>query len=215
MPKNDLMGVAPQDLANNAAGVSLTPLESTFLDALLDLFLHTGDPGYPEHGDRHAPGSEEVIEYTKPAKGAPKMLLALFRKGEACGLDAMEVNYLREWVLSRGVHWLSAEKVGLGEDMKARLVFRNPVVRKIINAASEKGMCLGTCASREEIADYYTQRMRSTLLPEVVKDNAADKLARLMGYYPKETGGGGGSVNVQINCVNPYGPKMEVVKDEG
>ena len=52
-----------------------------------------------------------------------------------------------------------------------------------------------------------------TFLPEAVRDNAADKLAKLKGFYPDNSGKGGGQANVQINFINPYA-KPEVVVNE-
>ena len=91
-------------------------------------------------------------------------------------------------------------------------MLRNPVIRRVINAAASLGLCNGTTASKEEIADFYTRRMRCEVLPDAVRNDAADKLAKLMGYNPKSEGGQG-SVTVQINCVDPYAlpPKAEVV----
>ena len=214
MSKYDLTGVAPQNAETDRRGVSLTHSESRFLEALVDLYDKTGEPGYPDFGDRHAPGSENIDISKREPKSAPPALVRVFDLGKEIGLGGLEVNYLREWILAKGVHWLSAERVGLGEDLQARRVFRNPVVRRIINAAAETGVCMGTVATKEELADWFTQRMRSEMLPESIKDNAADKLARLMGWYPKDSGGGSGNVNVQINCVNPYGKEVEVKSDE-
>ena len=230
MANYELKGVAPQNSAPDTPGVSLSSLEQAFLDDMLHAFLYVWQFKKKEyHTQNECP--YEVIEkgsrISKEKVVAKKMadevdsanekklvpeggtMRALYKMGNRIGLSREEVNYIREWIILRGVHWLSCEGVGLGEDMKARLMFRNPLVRKIINAASERGMCVGTTASREEVLDYYTQRMRSTILPEVFKDNAADKLAKMLGYYPKEGSGGAGTVNVQINCVNPYGGNAE------
>jgi hypothetical protein len=133
----------------------------------------------------------------------------LRRLGEKAGLREIDVNYIKGWVVYQGVHWNACACTGVDEDMEGTRVFRNPVVRKILNAASELGLCNGTTATKEEVADFYTQRMRSPILPDAVRDNAADKLARLLGYYPKENGGGQGVVNVQINCLNPYAKPVE------
>ena len=199
MAKRELMGVAPQELATDAAGVSLTPPQSAFLDSLLDFKMNESKEGYARYERRIKPGVTESLP-----------LALLYQRGKEIGLTPREVDYIREWVLNKGIHWLSAEKVGLGEGMEARLIFRNPVVRTIINGASQRGMCVGTVASKDEVADYYTQRMRSFSLPQVLRDRAAEGLSKLMGYYPKEGSGGGQTVNVQINCVNPYGKETEV-----
>ena len=216
MPKNDLIGVPPQELATDAQGVSLTPPQATFLDSLYDLMLNLGKPGYPTKGNKHCGTWEEEGEV--PASTSTKAharVQELYALGEAASLSEREVDYIREWVINRGLHWLSIEKIGLGEGLEARLVFRNPVVRTIINAASERGMCVGTVASKDEVADYYTQGMRNFSLPKVMRDRSAEGLAKLMGYYPKEGSGGGQTVNVQINCVNPYGTPVDAeVTDE-
>ena len=225
MANYELQGVAPQNSAPDTPGVSLTLFERSFLDQMLHAFLtvwtvkrkdyrttneesEDDSPRARKKRERaEAKRMAEEVDEGSLTKLVPecRTMRTLYKMGNRIGLSREEVNYIREWIILRGVHWLSCEGVGLGEDMKARLMFRNPLVRKIINAASERGMCVGTTASREEVLDYYTQRMRSTILPEVFKDNAADKLAKMLGYYPKEGSNGGGTVNVQINCVNPYG----------
>lgn len=215
MPKNELMGVAPQNLPDNAPGVSLTPPQVTFLDALYDLMLNIGKPGYPTSGNVHCGSWEEKAAPAVKGSSAFNKLNELIALGEAAGLRKQEVEYIQEWVVNKGLHWLSAENVGLGEGMEARLAFRNPVVRAVINAASERGLCVGTVASKDEVADYYTQRMRSFSLPQVLRDRAAEGLSKLMGYYPKDGSGGGQTVNVQINCVNPYGKEVEAEVENG
>ena len=216
MPKNELMGVAPQNLPDNAPGVSLTPPQLTFFEALFDLMLNIGKPGYPSKGNKHCGTYEEEGEVpASTSTRAHAKVQELYALGEAASLSQREVDYIREWVINRGLHWLSAEKSGLGEGMEARLVFRNPVVRTIINYAAEKGMCVGTVASKDEVADYYTQRMRSFSLPQVFRDRAAEGLSKLMGYYPKDGSGGGQTVNVQINCVNPYGKEVDAEVENG
>ena len=72
-----------------------------------------------------------------------------------------------------------------------------------------KGDTASTSAMKEELEDYFSQRIRNPFLPEAVRDNAADKLAKLKGFYPDGAGKGGGQANVQINFINPYA-KSEV-----
>ena len=182
MSKNALVGVAPQKLATDAAGVSLTRSQSTFLRVLLHLFKHRED------------------EKEKDLQNA------LLRAGERIGLSRAETLYIKEWVVCRGLHWMTVEKIGLKQgELEQRKAFRNPLVRRLINVMSERGVCVGTVASKEELADFYTQRIRSEWMPEVLRESAAVNLAKLMGYNPDDGNGGGGTVNVQINCVNPYG----------
>jgi hypothetical protein len=50
-------------------------------------------------------------------------------------------------------------------------------------------------------------------MPEVLRDNAARELAKMKGYYPKETSSGGGNTLVQINMVNPYA-EVEVANEQ-
>lgn len=236
MAETAISGATPKNPALHAAGVSLSRTEQTFLDALIDLIAHTGRRGYPRTGDPHT-GTEPtsrpepdpddpfgivVPEYLLPKPKAPRVrpdppkLTDLFSLGEACGLRNVDVTYLREWIVNQGVHWLTCENSGIDDDLEGKRVFRNPVVRRIINAAAELGICNGTTASKEEIADWYTQRIRNPHLDDDTRANAADKLAKLMGYYP-DGGKGGGSANIQINFVNPYAQPpvvdAEVVED--
>jgi hypothetical protein len=234
MAKNELMGVAPQNAAVSARGVSLTRPERTFLDALVSYVPH-----YEERlrdassytGDTHdslADAASVTLDLDDPfgvivptdyiPKGRAKKPYEkkerrddeeLRRLGEKAGLREIDVNYIKGWVVYQGVHWNACACTGVDEDVEGTRVFRNPVVRKILNAASELGLCNGTTATKEEVADFYTQRMRSPILPDAVRDNAADKLARLLGYYPKENGSGQGVVNVQINCLNPYAKPVD------
>ena len=159
-------GGYPQKSSLCARGVSLTRPESAFLDRLTDPFAD--------------PDSEDE---------------ELLRLGRGALLREEDVAFIREWVSCQGVHWLSCEEAGIDRLLGAR-VLRNPVVRRIINAAAE-----------------LTQRMRNPFLPEAVKDNAADKLAKLKGFYPDASGKGGGQANIQINFVNPYA-QSEVVASE-
>lgn len=122
--------------------------------------------------------------------------------GYLAKLREEDVAFIREWVVCQGVHWLTCEDAGVSFISGAR-IFRNPVVRRIINAAAEQGFCLGTSAMKEELEDFYTQRIRNPFLPEANKDNAADKLAKLKGYYPDAKDKGGGA-QIQINFINPY-----------
>ena len=137
----------------------------------------------------------------------------LLRLGRTALLREEDILFLQEWILNQGVHWLSCTEAGLTQIEGAK-VFRNPVVRKIINAAAEQGYCVGTSALKEEIEDYFSQRIRNPFLPEAVRDNAADKLAKLKGFYPDNSSKGGGQANVQINFVNPYAKPEVVVNEE-
>ena len=232
--ENELTGVAPQKLATNARGVSLTQPERTFLDALASYTPHyeaklalvrereeqketsfapaLDDPFNAIVPSDYIPGACTPAREPKAHVFTDKARLELAELGAKVGLRDVDVDYIVGWVVYQGLHWSACS--GLRSDeIEGNRIFRNPVVRKLLNAAAELGLCNGTTASKEEVADYLTQRMRSPVLPDAVRDNAADKLSRLMGYYPKESGGGQGSVNVQINCVNPYGSpvKAEVV----
>lgn len=132
--------------------------------------------------------------------------------GQSCGLRPDDVAYIMEWVIHQGIHWLSCAEAGLDEVQGAK-IFRNPVVRKIINKAAELGYCQATSALKEELEDYYSQRLRNPFMPEVLRDNAARELAKMKGYYPKETASGGGNTLVQINMVNPYA-EIEVANEQ-
>lgn len=173
--------------------------------------------GYPQKCDASAQG----VSLTRPESAFLAALTDPFAEstdatlnqlGQLAKLREVDVSFIREWVLCHGVHWLTCENAGVdfGEGSK---IFRNPAVRRIINAAAEQGLCLGTSALKDEIEDYFTQRIRNPFLPEVIRDNAADKLAKLKGYYPDAKGQGGGS-NIQINFVNPYAaPEVKVEAD--
>lgn len=128
----------------------------------------------------------------------------LFDLGRTAGLRPLDVNYLREWIVHQGIHWLACSDSGIDDDVEGKRVFRNPVVRRIINAAAAKGLCQGTTATREEILDFFTQRMRADHLNSSDRIGAADKLAKLLGCYPDTAAKGGGSANIQINFINPY-----------
>ena len=128
--------------------------------------------------------------------------------GAKCGLRESDVAYIMEWVLNQGCHWLCCQEAGLSQ-MDGAQAFRNPKVRKIINEAAKQGLCNGTSALKDELEDYFSQRLRNPFMPEAVRDNAAVQLAKLKGYYPKEEGGKG-SAMVQINLVNPYPDAVEI-----
>jgi len=203
-------GGHPQNAALTAAGVSLAHPELLFLTALVRI-VNPKLPAASELPELPAP-KEEYDPFGLPVK-YNRAKPDLYALGKDAGLRPIDVAYIKEWVVDQGVHWLTCENVGLDDDMEGRRVFRNPVVRRVINAAQAIGLCNGTTASKEELADWYTQRIRSPHLPEAVKDNAADKLAKLLGYYPDATAKNGGSTNVQINFVNPY-PSSQPVEAE-
>lgn len=217
---NELMGVAPQNLARDAAGVSLAQPERNFLDALVSLASASlASPDDPDDPSAELP-ADDIFAVVVPTDYIPKARAKkpyqkkerpdrerLLRLGRRAGLDEKDVDYVRFWVVERDLEETSATT-----DKEAKRMFRNPVIRRIINAAAALGLCNGTAATKEEIADFYTRRMRCEVLPEAIRTDAADKLAKLMGYNPKGEGGQG-SVTVQINCVDPYAvpPKAEVV----
>ena len=181
MAESEIRGVAPQKSSTTAPGVSLTHPERAFLTCLTDPFADSDN----DEAD-------------------------LLRLGQAALLRREDILFIKEWILCQGVHWLSCAEAGLTQIEGAR-VFRNPVVRRIINAAAEQGYCVGTSAMKEEIEDFFSQRIRNPFLPEAVRDNAADKLAKLKGFYPDNGSKGGGQANVQINFVNPYAkPEVSV-----
>lgn len=137
----------------------------------------------------------------------------LSSQGARCGLRPDDVAYIMEWVQNQGCHWLSCQESGLSEVEGAR-IFRNPKVRKIINGAAKLGLCNGTSALKDELEDYFSQRLRNPFMPEALRDSAAVQLAKLKGYYPKEDTGGKGGAVVQINLVNPYTDVVEVKGEE-
>lgn len=175
-------GGHPQNSTPSARGVSLTRPERAFLDRLTDP-LADFDPSDP----------------------------AVLALGRAALLRPEDVAFIHEWVVNQGVHWLTCEETGLNQ-MEGAKVFRNPAVRRIINAAADLGFCLATSALREEMEDYFTQRVRNTFLPAAVRDAAAVQLCKLKGYYPDSSGKSGAQANIQINFVNPYAAK-EVVNE--
>lgn len=236
--ENTVVGVAPQNLVSDAAGVSLSRSEHDFLDALVSLALNAVDTSYARSDEdielREPPSDPDTsaqdiadaplpdidddpfgvvvtAEYIPKARArAPREKVekewskALKRLGRKAGLSLGDVEYLKAWVVDRDRMFLAS-----AQDTEGKRSLQNPAVRRIINAASQAGLCNGTTATKDEIAEFYTRRMRCEVLPDSVRDNAADKLSRLMGYNPKDAGGG--STNVQINFVNPYGKTEEVV----
>lgn len=230
--ENAVVGVAPQNLVSDAAGVSLSRSEHDFLDALIALSLNAVDTSYARPGESlelREPPAQDIedaplpdiaddpfgvvvtAEYIPKARArAPREKVekewskALKRLGRKAGLSLGDVEYLKAWVVDRDRMFLAS-----AQDTEGKRSLQNPAVRRIINAASQAGLCNGTTATKDEIAEFYTRRMRCEVLPDSVRDNAADKLSRLMGYNPKDAGGGG--TNVQINFVNPYGKTEEVV----
>ena len=217
---NELMGVAPQNLASAAAGVSLAQTERNFLEALVALAAASlSDPDDGPADPTALPASVDPLDVVVPTDYIPKARAKkpyqkktpgreeLIRLGRRARLNEQEVEYIRYWVVDREMFFLLH-----GKDTEGRIVLRNPAVRRVINEAARLGYCTGTTATKDEIADFYTQRMRCEVLPDNIRQDAADKLAKLMGYNPKGEGGQG-SVTVQINCVDPYAlpPKAEVV----
>lgn len=163
-----------------AAGESLTHAETRFLERLFDPLAEASSP---------------------VAKVSDK---ELDRRGAAAGLRGEDIDYIREWVVCRGVHWLSCERAAVEAEIGTR-VFRNPAVRRIINAAAAQGRCVATSALKEELEDYFTQRMRAAHLPDGVRDNAAAQLAKLKGFYPDAKSAAAGGAAVQIVINDPYG----------
>lgn len=177
-------GVAPPKRARDDAGVSLSRPEQRFLHLLVS-FMRDKSNGYDMH----------VNELYEPA--------------EKIGLNKDEVKYIVGWIENRGIHYIAADESACHNEIKQYRMFSNPEIRRIIDGAADRGLCMGFTASKEEIAAFLTQRMRATYLPDEYRDRAADRLAKLMGYNPKEGSSGPGAVNIQINCVNPYGGNTE------
>lgn len=115
--------------------------------------------------------------------------------GHAAGLTDEQIGYVEEWVANHGVHWLTCESAGYDPKVGAR-VFRNPLVSKIINAAADRGMCVGTIPSKEEVAGFLGQQLRNPFLPVATQQKAAETLAKMMGYFP--AGSDGPRVGVQV-----------------
>ena len=186
-----------------AAGGSLTLTERRFVDHLIDPFAAPAVPADVAFAPRSVPVSAKK-------SGPPPRDLTLDRLGAAAGLRKEDIDYIIEWVVFRGVHWLACESASIEAEMGAR-VFRNPAVRRIINFAAERGFCRATSALKEELEDFFTQRMRATYLPEATRDNAADKLAKLKGFYPDAKNAAlGGTAAVQIVIADPY--RMEAAR---
>jgi hypothetical protein len=127
-------------------------------------------------------------------------LCELIKVGQSCGLRIKDVEYIVEWVRNHGAHLLTCEKAHLNAEQGAN-VFRNPLVRRIINAAAEAGYCLPTSAFKEEIEDFLSQQMRNPSVPDSLRESAADKLAKLKGYTDTKSNGG---ATVQIVVGDPY-----------
>jgi hypothetical protein len=125
---------------------------------------------------------------------------ALYQAGRACGLRPKDVDYIVEWVNNHGSHLLACDDARLNASQGAQ-VFRNPIVRKIINAAADKGFCLPTSAMKEEIEDFLSQQMRNPFVPDSLRESAADKLAKLKGYTDTKSAGG---TAIQIVVGDPY-----------
>lgn len=126
--------------------------------------------------------------------------IELLRAGRACGLRPKDVEYIHEWVHNHGMHFLSCEKSNINA-VEGAIVFRNPIVRRVINAAAELGVCLPTSAFKEEIEDFLSQQMRSPFVPDSLRESAAEKLAKLKGYTDIKSSGG---ATVQIVVGDPY-----------
>jgi hypothetical protein len=167
---------------------------------------------YPQKSDVSArgvsltrPESDFLTLLTDPLSTAN--MFDLCDAGRACGLRNRDVEYIHEWVVNHGSHLLTCEKAHLNATQGAA-VFRNPRVRRIINAAAEKGCCLSTSAMKDEIEDFLSQQMRNPFLPDTLRESAAEKLAKLKGYA--DTKSNGGAV-VQIVVGDPYASSKEVV----
>lgn len=124
----------------------------------------------------------------------------LHKLGRACGLRVRDVDYIIEWVNNHGSHLLACDDSRITATQGAE-VFRNPIVRRIINAAAEKGFCLPTSAMKEEIEDFLSQQMRNPFVPDSLRESAADKLAKLKGYTDTKSAGG---TAIQIVVGDPY-----------
>ena len=124
----------------------------------------------------------------------------LYQAGRACRLRPRDVDYIAEWVNNHGSHLLACTDARLNATQGAE-VFRNPIVRRLINAAAEKGHCLPTSAFKEEIEDFLSQQMRNPFVPDSLRESAADKLAKLKGYTDTKSAGG---TAIQIVVGDPY-----------
>lgn len=168
--------------------------------------------GHPQKNEMSAPGvsltcpeSDFLALLTDPLSTAD--LDDLCVAGRACKLRQMDVDYIVEWVVNHGSHLLTCEKAGLNATKGAN-VFRNPIVRRIINAAAERGYCLPTSAMKDEIEDFLSQQMRNPFIPDSLRESAAEKLAKLKGYT--DTKSNGGAV-VQIVVGDPYAANSKEV----
>ena len=112
----------------------------------------------------------------------------LIAPGRACGLRTVDVEYIVEWVRNHGSHLLTCENAKLNATQGAT-VFRNPLVRRIINAAAERGYCLPTSAMKDEIEDFLSQQMRNPFVPDSLRESAAEKLSKLKGYTDTKSNG--------------------------
>lgn len=124
----------------------------------------------------------------------------LYQSGRACRLRQRDVDYIVEWVNNHGAHLLACSDAGLTPTQGAE-VFRNPTVRRIINAAAGKGYCLPTSAMKEEIEDFLSQQMRNPSVPDSLRESAADKLAKIKGYTDTKSSGG---TAIRIVVGDPY-----------
>jgi hypothetical protein len=124
----------------------------------------------------------------------------LIKSGRACGLREIDIDYIIEWVRNHGSHLLTCEDAKLNATQGAN-VFRNPLVRRIINAAAERGYCLPTSAMKDEIEDFLSQQMRNPFVPDSLRESAAERLAKLKGYLDTKSAGG---ATVQIVVGDPY-----------
>lgn len=123
--------------------------------------------------------------------------------GKACRLRLKDVEYIKEWIINHGSHLLACNDARLNAVQGAE-VFRNPIVRRIINAAAEQGVCMPTSAMKEEIEDFLSQQMRNPFVPDSLRESAAEKLAKLKGYTDTKSGGG---TAIQIVVGDPYSGK--------
>jgi hypothetical protein len=126
---------------------------------------------------------------------------AFTNAGFALGLTEEEISYIDEWVFHHGVHWETCESAGFDAQVGHRVI-RNPLVVKLLTAASEKGLCVGLYPSREEIAFYEGQRLRNPFLPISIQQKSSEILMKLFGYAVDSKGGGGATVNIVVS--NPY-----------
>lgn len=175
------------------------------------------DGAYPQKNENGARG----VSLTQPERTFLDALLSpigytdeeLNALSAKANLTKDEGLYIEEWIVHHGVHWLTCENPKLNNVLNAQSL-RNPKIRRIIDAAADQGLCVHTSACKEELEDYFTQRIRNPFLPDTVRDNAALQLAKLKGYFPDEKGKGG-TAAVQIILANPYGDTKAVVNEVG